>query len=496
MAVSAVPANLERSQASAEQGLRVYSRYLLICDAIVLAAALVLTHLISFSPSTDPTLSFTGRLAGVLPLTYIPISVAGGFLWLGLMKATHVYDTFTVGAGAQEYQRIIRVALEYFGGIAILSYLLKAGFSRAYFLIALPLGVALLLINHWGWRQWLTAQRAQGRFTATALLVGGADTVTAVAKMLAPAGKTSGYRLVGACTPAMQQDEPLAKTELPVLGDLDDAPRVAAAQGASTVILTGCSEMTPAKVKQLSWSLESTHRHLVMVPSLMDFTSARITTQPVAGLSLIHIGTPTLDRRARLIKRVTDIVVAGIALILASPLLLVTALAVKLNDRGPVFFRQTRIGRNGEPFSILKFRSMRVDADEHLAELLKQQDRGDTPLFKVENDPRITRIGRFIRKYSIDELPQLFNVLRGDMSLIGPRPQVSAEVVLYDATASRRLNAKPGLTGLWQVSGRSNLTWEQSIRLDLYYVENWSLIGDLLILVKTVREVLHPTDAY
>lgn len=499
MAVSAVPANLERSQASAEQGLQAYSRYLLIGDTVAVAAAVALAHLIRFSPSSDLLLALSGRLGGVLPMTYLPISIVGGLVWLGLMKAGHVYNTFTIGAGAQEYQRIIRVALEYFGGIAILSYLLKAGFSRAYFLIALPLGVALLLINHWGWRQWLTAQRARGRFTTTALLVGGADTVTAVAKLLAPAGKASGYRLLGACTPAMQQDEPLANTELPVLGDLDDAPRVATAQGASTVILTGCSELTPAKVKQLSWSLESAHLHLVMVPSLMDFTSARITAQPVSGLSLIHIGLPTLDRRARLLKRCVDLLLSALALLITSPLLAATAIAIKLDDRGPILFHQTRVGESGTTFTMYKFRSMAVDAEQQLEDLKRQAQRdgtGNDILFKMKHDPRITRVGGFIRKFSIDELPQLLNVLQGTMSLIGPRPSLPEEATHYDMTARRRLNAKPGLTGLWQVSGRSNLTWEQSIRLDLYYVENWSLIGDLLILVKTVREVLHPTDAY
>lgn len=499
MAVTAVPANLERSQASAGQGLQAYSRHLMVGDIFAIAIAIALAHIIRFSPSSDPALALAGQLADVLPLTYIPISIVGGLVWLGLLKTAHVYNTFTIGAGAHEYQQIIRITLEYFGGLAILSYLLKAGFSRAYFLIVLPLGVVLLLLNHWGWRQWLVGQRARGRFTIPALLVGGTDTVTAVAKLLSTPGGGSGYRLLGACTPEMRRDAPLAKTELPVLGDLDDAPRIAAARGASTVILTGCSELTPTKVKQLSWSLESDHRHLVIVPSLMDFASPRITTQHVAGLPLTHVGMPTLDRRARLIKRSVDLLLSTLALLLTSPLLVITALAIKFDDRGPVLFHQTRVGESGTTFTMVKFRSMAVDAEQRLAVLRQKARRdevGNDILFKLRHDPRVTRVGRFIRKFSIDELPQLLNVLRGEMSLIGPRPSLPEEATHYDMTARRRLNAKPGLTGLWQVSGRSNLTWEQSIRLDLYYVENWSLIGDLLILVKTVREVLHPTDAY
>jgi exopolysaccharide biosynthesis polyprenyl glycosylphosphotransferase len=499
VAVSAVPASPARSRASVKNDLGAYSRYLLIGDIVAITAAIALAHIIRFSPSANPALAFAGELADSLPVTYVPLSILGALIWLGLMKSAHVYSTFTIGAGTQEYQQIIRVALEYFGGLAILSYLLKAGFSRAYFLIVLPLGVTMLLLNHWGWRQWLVAQRAKGRFTTSALLVGGTDTVTAVAKLLTTAGGGAGYRLLGACTPDMQNDESLGETGLPVLGGLDDAPRIAAAHGASTVILTGCSELTPTRVKRLSWGLESAHRHLVMVPSLMDFTSSRITTQPVAGLPLIHIGTPTLDRRARLIKRSVDLLLAPLALLITSPLLLAAAIAIKLDDRGPVLFRQTRVGESGETFTMYKFRSMTVDAEQRLADLKRKAQRegaGNDILFKMKHDPRITRVGRFIRKSSVDELPQLFNVLQGTMSLVGPRPSLPEEATQYDLTANRRLNAKPGITGLWQVSGRSNLTWEQSIRLDLYYVENWSLVGDLLILFKTVREMVHSTDAY
>jgi lipopolysaccharide/colanic/teichoic acid biosynthesis glycosyltransferase len=180
--------------------------------------------------------------------------------------------------------------------------------------------------------------------------------------------------------------------------------------------------------------------------------------------------------------------------LLLSPVLLVVALTVKLTSPGPIFYRQERIGRGGKPFGMIKFRSMIVNADAQLATLLEQQGTSDKPLFKVTDDPRITPVGRFIRKYSIDELPQLFNVFLGEMSLVGPRPQRPAEVALYDDIAHRRLRVKPGMSGLWQVSGRSALSWEDALRLDLYYVENWSLASDIIILFRTFKAVFMPED--
>jgi exopolysaccharide biosynthesis polyprenyl glycosylphosphotransferase len=190
-----------------------------------------------------------------------------------------------------------------------------------------------------------------------------------------------------------------------------------------------------------------------------------------------------------------DFGLAGLGLLVIWPLMLATALAVKVSSPGPVLFRQERIGRNGKAFHVYKFRSMRVGADEELAELLRAQGTADRPLFKVDNDPRITPIGAFIRKFSLDELPQLFNVLRGEMSLVGPRPQRAEEVALYDNAAGRRLLVKPGITGLWQVSGRSNLSWEDTIRMDLYYAENWSFLDDFVILLWTVKTVLQSRGA-
>ena len=175
---------------------------------------------------------------------------------------------------------------------------------------------------------------------------------------------------------------------------------------------------------------------------------------------------------------------------LGSPIMLAVAIAVKMSSPGPIFYWQERIGLRGQPFHMFKFRSMVQGADDQLQSLLDAQGTADRPLFKVINDPRITPVGRFIRRYSLDELPQFFNVLRGEMSLVGPRPQRESEVALYDAVAHRRLFMKPGISGLWQVSGRSDLDWDDAIRLDLYYVENWSMAGDVAILWRTISTVV------
>jgi exopolysaccharide biosynthesis polyprenyl glycosylphosphotransferase len=249
----------------------------------------------------------------------------------------------------------------------------------------------------------------------------------------------------------------------------------------------------------LSWELEDTDAELILAPALTNIAGPRIHTQPVAGLPLIHVDRPTYRGANRILKKSFDLVGSVILVLLFSPVLLAVAAAIKLTSSGPVFFRQDRVGINGETFRMIKFRSMVVDAESRLAALKAQaqaQDAGNTVLFKIKNDPRVTGVGKFIRRFSIDELPQLFNVVTGEMSLVGPRPPLRSEVDLYGDDALRRLLVKPGMTGLWQVSGRSDLTWDDSVRLDVYYVENWSITGDLAILWRTARAVFGSSGAY
>ncbi|MDQ0240170.1 exopolysaccharide biosynthesis polyprenyl glycosylphosphotransferase [Arthrobacter bambusae] len=286
--------------------------------------------------------------------------------------------------------------------------------------------------------------------------------------------------------------------ELPVLGHEPDTQAILSAIErcqADAVAISAGVQLHPKTLRQLGWELANRNVGLIMAPALTDIAGPRIHTQQVAGLPLIHVTTPTLEAGQRVAKRLFDVAVSAALIVLVSPLLAVLALLVKLDGPGPSLFRQERVGFEGTPFKMLKFRSMVVDAEARLTELADRNE-GSGLLFKVKNDPRITRIGGFLRRYSLDELPQLFNVLSGSMSLVGPRPPLSSEVEAYEQDVRRRLLVKPGVTGLWQVSGRSNLSWQDSVRLDLYYVENWSLAGDLIILLRTARAVFGGHGAY
>jgi exopolysaccharide biosynthesis polyprenyl glycosylphosphotransferase len=279
-----------------------------------------------------------------------------------------------------------------------------------------------------------------------------------------------------------------------VLGTIADLFENIPSMVADTIIVTSSDELPSERMRRLSWSLEPGRQHLVVAPGLIDVAGPRIHTRPVAGLPLIHVETPRYEGPRAFAKRAFDISISGLAIIVSAPLLLALSAMVKVTSSGPVLYRSQRIGHRGDPFQMLKFRTMRSGADSELQELLKAQGTSEVPLFKIENDPRITKVGQVLRKYSLDELPQLFNVFLGSMSLVGPRPQIAAEVALYDSAAERRLLLRPGISGLWQVSGRSTLSWEDSIRLDLFYVENWSIVSDISILWRTIRAVVTPGD--
>lgn len=330
------------------------------------------------------------------------------------------------------------------------------------------------------------------------LLLGGPSAVAHLASSLETA-KHAGYLPIAAYVPGAPEGRGLElECGLPVLGHRPDAGSIIEAIescGADAVAVSAGVQLHPQTLRHLGWELASRNVGLIMAPALTDIAGPRIHTQQVAGLPLIHVTTPTLEGGQRVAKRLFDIVVSGTLIVLTAPIMMIVALAVATESRGPVFFRQIRVGIEGTHFNMLKFRSMVVDAEEKLAEL-SHRNEGSGILFKIKNDPRITRVGRFLRKYSLDELPQLFNILAGSMSLVGPRPPLPREVEAYEQDVRRRLLVKPGLTGLWQVSGRSNLSWQDSVRLDLYYVENWSMAGDLIIILRTVRAVFHSTGAY
>jgi len=302
--------------------------------------------------------------------------------------------------------------------------------------------------------------------------------------------------VIGCCLPSEQQNFVTdAFNGLPVLGTLDGVADVVAQYEVDTVAVLPCPELDGPTLRRLGWDLEKTQAELLLAPAVTEVVGPRVRIRPVCGLPLMHMERPELRGIRRLAKAVTDWLGAALIVFFAAPVLLTAAVAVKLTSRGPVFFKQERMGRDGQIFKMLKFRSMVAGADRMVDELADESD-GNGVLFKKKDDPRVTSVGRIMRRYSLDELPQLFNVLRGEMSLVGPRPPLESEVEQYGFDMRRRFLVKPGLTGLWQVSGRSDLSWDDSVRIDIRYVENWSFTFDLMILWKTVGAVLRGSGAY
>ena len=282
---------------------------------------------------------------------------------------------------------------------------------------------------------------------------------------------------------------------VPVLGGLKDVVAAVREADADTVAVLACPELNGVRLRRLAWALEKTNTDLCLAPALLDVAGPRTNVRAAAGLPLLYVDHPDLSGLRQVIKGVFDKVAAASALLLLSPLLLAIGLAIRLEDGGPAFFRQVRVGRDGKPFRLYKFRTMVVEAEQQKAALAEHNE-GEGVLFKIRNDPRITRTGSRLRRWSLDELPQLINVLLGQMSLVGPRPALPEEAAKYGDYVRRRLAVRPGLTGLWQIHGRSDLPWEEAVRLDLRYVENWSLALDLPILWKTWPAVARGSGAY
>jgi len=470
-----------------------YARILRISDLLVLIWVVYGTQLLWFGwGQVDVAVREDSRLSD---FSYWMFSALLVVVWMLTLALSDSRSDRVIGVGAAEYARVTRSSLGVFGGIAIVAFLVRVDVARGYLLIAMPAGIFFLLLTRWLWRQWLVAQRLSGRYSAKVLLVGSRQSVAQVARDL-QRNTSAGYRVVGACVPHGKVADVLEGTEIPIMGSVDAIDRALAVTGADTVAVTSTDDLPADKVKQISWSLEAGRQHLVLAPAITDVAGPRIHTRPVSGLPLIHVETPKFSTGERFLKRTMDLTLSIVGVLVISPLLLILALIVKLSSPGPVIFRQTRIGYHGREFEMYKFRSMVVDAEARLAELKAQQaqDAGNEVLFKMTNDPRVTRVGRFMRRYSLDELPQLFNVIGGSMSLVGPRPPLLSEVAKYDSHVHRRFLARPGITGAWQVSGRSTLSWNDSVRLDLAYVENWSFLGDLVILLQTFRAALLPQN--
>lgn len=423
-------------------------------------------------------------------LARIPLFTALG--WLAMLGLFNTRETAVIGSGATEYKRVAHATAMAFGILAIAFVVFQWQGIRAQLYLALPIGLAAIVIGRWLWRKWLVRQRAFGHYASRTIVVGDREDVDYVIRTLGAGGKL-GYLIVG----AVALDDSDAQPSVRGVATLPGTTWVAqaAALDADTVIVASQPAGDPEYIKRLAWQVEGMAAELVLSSRIADVAGPRMSLRPVEGLPLIHVKIPTFVGGDYVFKRALDILASFAALTLFTPFAAVIALAIKLDSSGPVFFRQKRIGRDGREFFMLKFRSMRTDAEAQLATLTASNE-GSGLLFKLKDDPRVTRVGRILRKYSLDEVPQFWNALVGDMSVVGPRPPLPSEVMAYDGTVFRRLYIKPGITGPWQVGGRSDLSWEESVRLDLRYVENWSVLDDLMIMWKTVHVMLRPSGAY
>uniref|UniRef100_UPI00311A594E sugar transferase n=1 Tax=Arthrobacter sp. G119Y2 TaxID=3134965 RepID=UPI00311A594E len=429
---------------------------------------------------------------------YIAVTLILSAAWWAMLGFSGSRDTTLLGYGIEEYKRVLSSSFWLFGLVATVSYALQLDIARGYVALALPAGVLSLLISRALVRSHLRTQRKSGGSSSTVLIIGGAYGVEHLARALF-SQPMAGYLPVATYVPEATPGTAVnANLKLPNLGHIPTVEAITAAireVRPNAVALSSGVPLPPRVIRELGWALAEMKVKMIMAPALTDIAGPRIHTQPVAGLPLIHVSTPNLGAGQRFIKRAFDSFGAVALLLLLSPVMLIVALIVRGDSPGPVIFKQSRVGAEGQLFDMYKFRSMVVDAEARLEELQSQSE-GNGVLFKLRSDPRITRAGKFLRRFSLDELPQLFNVLNGTMSLVGPRPPLPSEVELYQSHVHRRLMVRPGLTGLWQVSGRSLLSWDDTVRLDLYYVENWSVAGDIAILLKTFRAVIARHGAY
>lgn len=421
-------------------------------------------------------------------------AVTIGVCWFALLAYTKSRDIKVVGAGSTEYQRVFGATWRFFAALAIVAFVTQAYGARGYIAVAAPIGLVSLLAGRYVWRQWLHRRRDEGLCMSTVLAIGHRSHVEDLVADLNNR-RDSGYRVVGACVPVAELGDGPDVQGVPVLGDVFGAAEIAGAIGVDTVAVTGSGALTKDVVRRLGWELEPSGVDLMLTAALADVAGPRIAITPAENAALVHVEAPRFTGGRYWLKAFTDWFGAFVLTLLLSPVLLVAAVAVKATSRGPILFSQQRVGRNGTLFPMYKFRSMRDGAEDEV-DALADLNEAAGPLFKIRDDPRVTRIGHFLRRYSVDELPQLFNVLRGDMSLVGPRPPLPGEVSEYQSDVRRRLLVKPGMTGLWQTSGRSELSWEQSVRLDVYYVENWTLFGDVVILARTAKAVLRGDGAF
>jgi exopolysaccharide biosynthesis polyprenyl glycosylphosphotransferase len=470
---------------------KAYSRRLVATDLVAVLFGVGLAQVLRFG-------TVANEINVYRSIDYTQVSIGIAAAWMLALAFHRSRSPRVIGAGTEEYRRVTIATLATFGTVAIISMLFKLEIARGYLMIALPIGIAALTLGRYLARRRVVKARAQGHCITRVLVVGNATAVRDFTRALARE-PWSEYRVVGACVSGEDEhsliDVPGVGT-VRVFGNESNIGAAVAATNCQAVAVTATERLDGRGIRDLSWELEKHGIDLLVSPGVVDVAVPRLKMRPVAGLPLIHVEKPQYHGAKRFEKRLFDLVFSSMVLLCGLPVLLAVGLAVKLTSRGPVFYRQERIGLDGKPFQMIKFRTMVQGADKMVDQLASLNESEGGVLFKIKDDPRVTPVGKVLRKFSIDELPQFINVLKNDMSVVGPRPPLPREVKTYDDYVKKRLLVKPGITGLWQVSGRSDLSWEDSIRLDMFYVENWTMVSDMVIALKTVKAVFGHSGAY
>jgi exopolysaccharide biosynthesis polyprenyl glycosylphosphotransferase len=459
--------------------LRVYAARAVFLDFVAVLAAgiigFILRWAIPFSVElNDPT--------------YVSLVVVVVASWMIVLVLRGAYDTRVLGVGSEEFKRVVSATATVFGAVAVVTFALKLDLSRGFVLITFAVGLLLLLTVRWSLRSWLRHERRYGHFLHRTVVIG-ADPMRSEIVDLLDRDPVAGFAVVDVV------DEPTTDVNPAVLDAwLDEVMARISLSDGDTVAVAGSPALGQQVIQRLAWRLEGPRVDLLVAPAVGDFAGPRVTVRMAADLPLLHLDEPHLTGPKRAIKRSLDIVFGCCLLLLFLPFMIVAAIGVKLSSRGPMLYVQQRVGRGGQIIKFPKFRSMYVGSESLRAEVIGRPDASITERYK--RDPRITPFGRFIRRWSIDEMPQVLNVIGGSMSLVGPRPVLVEEMPLLGDVDHRRHLTKPGLTGLWQVSGRKQVDWDERMRLDLDYVENWSPALDLVIVAKTVKAILVGDGAY
>ncbi|MHA6616962.1 exopolysaccharide biosynthesis polyprenyl glycosylphosphotransferase [Pseudonocardia sp. DLS-67] len=413
------------------------------------------------------------------------VAVLAGLLTLAGLTAARAWDVRVLGHGSEEFTRLVKgVGL----GAVVLGMLglaLLPSAARPWVFGVIPLAGVLAAAGRLLLRARLRRQRKGGRCVVPVLAIGTSDSVADLIDRTRR-DETRGWVVAGVCTPTgIAPDGTDRINGVPVLGDLDAAVGVVSRGEHRVVAVARTMEWSTRHLHELAWRIEDVGAELVVDPGLMDVAGPRLRVEPVDGLPLLRLGKSAFTGFSRMVKHGYDRLGAFLLVVLLLPVLVAVAVAIKIDDRGPVLLRQTRVGRYGSEFRMLRFRSMAVGAEQRVPEPVEQHGGAGPPAGR-RADPCVTRVGAVLRRYSLDELPQLLNVVAGTMALVGPRPPLPAEVAAFGVDARRRLLVKPGLTGVWQLRGRGDLSWDESVRLHLRYVENWSPALDLLILRKAL----------